>query len=418
MNMTLLLSLTAIILVVAVHYAVRRHRLSGLNPAFAAENIISTMNDLFILIDPKRIIVSVNKSLTDLLGYAKEELTGMPINMLFPMTKLEGPSDIIESRTAKIKVYMSNELRNRETYFVARDGTLIPVAVSFSTLRGKKGEIAGHVCIANDISERKKYEEELRTAKEKAEVANQAKSEFLSNMSHEIRTPMNAVIGFAGLLRETNIDGVQREYIDMICSSGELLVSLINDILDISKIEARQITLETIEFDLRTVVDGVVRMARQMLSGKDVTLSLSYGGGVPEILWGDPLRIRQVLLNLLNNAVKFTHKGSIDVSVRRVPPKDTSEDAAGAEENGCATIKIAVRDTGIGIPVKKQTDIFRPFVQADASTTRKYGGTGLGLGIAKALVEMMGGNISLVSEEGRGSEFSFCMRLAERKDAV
>ena len=414
MNNTALLSLVAIILSAAVLYAVRRHRLSSLNPAFAAENIISTMNDLFILIDPGRVIVSVNKSVTDLLGYTRDELTGMPIKMLFPVTKLESSSDIVESRTAKIKVYMAHELRNRETCFVTREGRLIPVAVSFSTLRGKNGEIAGYVCIANDISERKKYEEELRTAKEKAEVANQAKSEFLSNMSHEIRTPMNAVIGFAGLLRETNVDNVQREYIDTICSSGELLVSLIKDILDISKIEARQLTLESIELNLRHVVDGAVKMARQMLSGKDVRLTLSYGIGVPEILWGDPLRIRQVLLNLLNNAVKFTHQGSIDVSVRRMPSKD----ASAAEENECANIEISVRDTGIGIPVKKQADIFKPFVQADASTTRKYGGTGLGLGIAKALIEMMGGSISLVSEEGRGSEFSVCLRLAKQKEAV
>jgi PAS domain S-box-containing protein len=410
LNIFAVLSLAAcavlILIAGVIAYSIRRRRLLDLDPALAAENIISTMNDLFILIDPDRTIVSVNKALTDLLGYARHELTGMPFTMLFPMTKIEHPSDIIESRTAKIKVYMAHELRNRETYLVTKENASIPVAVSFSTLWGKRGDIAGYVCIAHDISERKKGEEDLRAAKDKAEVASKAKSEFLSTMSHEIRTPMNAVIGFAGLLRDTDLRDVQKEYVDMICSSGELLVALINDILDISKIEARQLTLESIEFDLDNVVNVVAKIARQMLGNRDVTLNVSYGDDVPHLLWGDPVRIRQVLLNLLNNAVKFTHQGVIDVSVRRVPENAT----AGVPG---PTIEFSVRDTGIGIPLDKQRDIFKPFVQADASTTRKYGGTGLGLGIAKALVELMGGTISLVSDEGKGSEFLFCLRLAE-----
>jgi PAS domain S-box-containing protein len=411
MNFIAFVFLSVLICSFFVIYEVRRHRLFNLNPALAAENIISTMNDLFILMGPDTVIVSVNKALTDLLGYSRNELTGIPIKMLFPMTKRTNSSEVIESRTAKINVYMAHELRNRETYFVTKDARTIPVAVSFSTLRGKKGDIAGYVCIANDISERKKNEEELRNAKENAEVASRAKSEFLSNVSHEIRTPMNAVIGFAGLLRETKLEAAQREYVEMICNSGELLVALINDILDISKIEARQLTLEIIDFDLRYLVESVVKIARQMLGRKDVRLNLLHGDDVPALLRGDPLRIRQILLNFLSNAVKFTEQGTIDVVVRRVSVPEKGLETEGQGVN----IEMAVRDTGIGIPASKQDDVFKPFVQADASMTRKYGGTGLGLGIARALAEMMGGTISLVSEEGKGSEFIFCVRLAESK---
>jgi PAS domain S-box-containing protein len=395
-----------LILSVCIVYAVRRHRLFNLDPALAADNIISTMNDLFILMDPGRKIVSVNKALTDLLGYPKNELIGIPINMLFPVVKPEGPSEEIESRTARIKVYLAHDMRNRETYFVTQDARTIPVAVSFSTLRGKKGEIAGYVCIAHDISDRIKYEEELRDAMEKAEVANKAKSEFLSNMSHEIRTPMNAVIGFSGLLRDTKLDRLQQQYVDMICSSGDLLVALINDILDISKIEARRLTLECIDLNLEDLLLGSMKIARQNLAGKNVGLKLQYGDEVPKSFRGDPTRIRQVFLNLLNNAIKFTHHGKIDVIVLCCDEKNKPELPGGR------TVKISVKDTGIGIPPDKQRVIFKPFVQADASTTRRYGGTGLGLSIASALVDLMGGALNVVSEEGKGSEFTFSIPLA------
>ena len=407
------LSLSACIVALIVgRIVIRRHQLFALNPAFAAANILSTMNDLFVLIDPGRKIVSVNKALCDLLGWEKGELVGMPISSLFSTYTNPQEMRTAETRTEKIKVLLDNDIRNREALFVAKDGRTIPVAVSFSALRDRQQTIAGYVCIAHDISERKKYEDELRRAKEQAEIASTAKSEFLSNMSHEIRTPMNAVIGFSELLRDTNLDVQQKEYVDTICTSGELLISLINDILDISKIEAKYVTLEHIDFDLAYLVESVIKMVRQKLVKKDVDLNLVMAGDMPRNFCGDPTRIRQIFLNLVTNAVKFTERGEVTVSI------DLAQHADARLDNALFLVRVTVRDTGIGIPSDRLGDIFENFVQVDASTTRKYGGTGLGLGIAKALVEMMGGTLTVSSELGKGSEFIFTLLLAPGKAAA
>lgn len=393
-------------------YAVHRRRLSRLNPAFAADNIISTMNDLFVLIDSQRIIVLVNKALCDRLGYLEHELVGTPISMLFSRQIATDASQVSQSRTAKVMTYVDNDIKNRETLFIRKDGTSIPVVVSFSALKEKDGHVAGYVCIAHDISDRKAYEEELRVAKERAEVANKAKSEFLANISHEIRTPMNAVIGFGGLLRETKLDEQQQQYVDIICSGGELLLSLISDVLDISKIEAKHLLLESVDFDLKTLVEDTLRMVRRTLENKNVALHFDYEPGAPYLFKGDPTRIRQVFLNLLNNAVTFTEHGEIRVTVRG----DSREARDRCDEDGKKTIRISVKDTGIGIPEEHLEDIFEMFVQVDSSINRRYGGTGLGLGIARALIGMMGGTISVASVLNKGSEFTFTMRLTEGKD--
>jgi PAS domain S-box-containing protein len=390
-----------------VFYSIRRHWLFALNPAFAAENIISTMNDLFILIDPGRTIVSVNKALCDRLGWEKADLVGLPISSLFPVRMVADGTRISESRTEKIKVYLENDVRNREAYLMTAAGMDIPVAVSFSALREKKGQIAGYVCIAHDISERKKYEEELRRAKEQAEVASKAKSEFLSNMSHEIRTPMNAVVGFGNLLRDTKLDAQQKDFVDTICGSGELLLSLVNDILDISKIEAKYMTLESVDFDLEHLVESTVKMVRGKLIKKNIELTFAFNTALSNTYKGDPTRIRQILLNLIDNAVKFTERGAVTVTVAPVLEEGPGEN----DGSGKKTVSVSVKDTGIGIPPDRIGDIFETFVQVDASITRKYGGTGLGLGIAKAFIEMMGGRIFVRSEVGKGSEFVFTLRL-------
>jgi PAS domain S-box-containing protein len=392
-------------------YALHKRGLSKLNPAFAADNIISTMNDLFVLIDSQRIIVLANKALCDRLGYLEHELVGTPISMLFSRQIETDASQVSQSRTAKVMTYVNNDIKNRETLFIRKDGTSIPVVVSFSALKEKDGGVAGYVCIAHDISDRKAYEGELRVAKERAEVANKAKSEFLANISHEIRTPMNAVIGFSGLLRETELDEQQQQYVDIICSGGELLLSLISDVLDISKIEAKHMLLETVDFDLKTLVEDTLRMVRRKLENKDVALHFDYDPCTPFFFKGDPTRIRQVFLNLLNNAATFTERGEIRVTVG----VDSCEPGARCDKDGKKTIRVSVKDTGIGIPEEHLEDIFETFVQVDASINRKYGGTGLGLGIARALIEMMGGSISVVSALNRGSEFTFTMRLAEGK---
>jgi signal transduction histidine kinase/ActR/RegA family two-component response regulator len=235
----------------------------------------------------------------------------------------------------------------------------------------------------------------LSTMKDHAETATRAKSEFLSNMSHEIRTPMNAVVGFGDLLKQTKLDNVQKDYVETICSSGELLLSLINDILDISKIESQKTTLEDIDFDLKSLANNIIKILRRKALDKKIDLNIVYPEKVPRYFKGDPTRIGQIFLNLLSNAIKFTHEGSVTVTVREINAPDAEKTA----------LEMSIKDTGIGISKENHRVIFDAFAQVDASITRKYGGTGLGLTITRALVQMMGGTIRVESEEGKGSEF-------------
>ena len=283
-----------------------------------------------------------------------------------------------------------------------KDGSLFPALYVFNILKDEHGRSMGFASVSIDLTERKKVEEDLLLAKERAESATKAKSQFLANMSHEIRTPMNAVIGLTGLLLSTPINSEQRDYIETIRSSGDSLLAVISDILDFSKIEGGMLELESEPFDMQRVLEDSVNMVSSPARDKGIGLSFSLEPGVPSQILGDQARLKQILVNLLGNAVKFTEKGEISVTV--------SASRASPKMGGLEEIMFAVKDTGIGISKDHMGRLFQSFSQADPSTTRKYGGTGLGLVISKNLAERMGGRIWAESEPGKGSVFYFTIK--------
>jgi two-component system sensor histidine kinase/response regulator len=292
----------------------------------------------------------------------------------------------------------------REFRLARRDGDTRWVLMQSSPIRDARGQTTGHVVTFEDVTERKRAEENLRVAKESAEAAARAKSEFLANMSHEIRTPMNGVIGMTGLLLDTRMTSEQREYAETVRDSAETLLAIINDILDFSKIEARKLTFEQRDFDLRQIVEGTLDMLAARAQGKGLELcSAGMPDRVPRWLRGDSGRLRQILTNLLGNAVKFTNTGEVDLHVTTV--HESARDAV---------IRFEVRDTGVGIRPEIKAKLFHAFTQADSSTTRQFGGTGLGLAISKQLVELMDGEIGVESTPGEGSRFWFTARFEKQ----
>ena len=342
------------------------------------------------VLDGRRSIRSVNPAFETLFGYSAAEVTGAAIDGLIVPEAHRSESSDLEARARGGEIVRVEVERRR------KDGRHIQVRLSAAAV--KAADEGALVALYEDIGDRKAAEQAMRAARDLAERVARARSVFLANMSHEIRTPMNAVLGFVELVLDTELAPEQRRALELVRSSSEALLTILNDILDYSKIEAEHLELETIPFDLPKVVHATATLLAVRAREKHLELTVDVPPDVPHLVRGDPTRVRQVLMNLIGNAIKFTEEGEVDVS------------AAVAGHHGDRTsVRFRVRDTGIGISEPQLATIFDEFTQADASMTRRYGGTGLGLAISRRLVALMGGALTVTSEVGRGSEFSFTL---------
>ena len=359
--------------------------------------ITDNMADGLFVQDAQGRIDFWNPALTRLLGFNASRLQGaIAHDLIHAHGEHEAPLPIdacpIRTRTLRGEIYSSEE-----EYFHTQDHGAIPVQVTSAPIV-RDGRIVGSVTVFRDISARREMEAAREEARLTAERSMRAKSEFLANMSHEIRTPLNGVLGMLGLVLETPLTPEQREYIEIAHRSGEMLLGLLNDILDVSKVEAGRIELEHIEFDLTALIEHAGKLLSAQAHTKGLELSVFVDPDLPRRVYGDPLRLRQIIINLLGNAIKFTEEG--EVVVRALPSGE-----------GCDSVRMAVVDTGIGIAPEAQEHIFEAFTQADGSTTRRYGGTGLGLTLSRKLVELMGGRLAVNSQPGQGSTFWFDVTL-------
>jgi PAS domain S-box-containing protein len=365
---------------------------------FYTRSLIESSIDALMTTDPAGIITDANKQMEALTGCTRDELIGAPFKNCF--------TDPERAEAGIRQVLSGGKVTDYELTARARDGKETVVSYNATTFHDRYRKLQGVFAAARDVTERKRIEGklqennlEMERAKTAAETANLAKSDFLTAMSHEIRTPMNAILGMADMLWESQLDADQMHYVEVFRRAGSSLLLLINDILDLSKIEAGHLDLESVEFDLEEVVDQAIELTAVKARAKGILLLFRLVPGLTTALIGDASRLKQILINLLGNAVKFTESGEVMLTVEN------------HESGKSGEIEFSVSDTGVGIPAGKLETIFDDFTQADASTTRKYGGTGLGLGISRRLVESMKGSLTAASSLGEGSTFRFNARF-------
>ncbi|MCK6388636.1 MAG: response regulator, partial [Zoogloea sp.] len=358
--------------------------------AARSKAILRTMRDGLVQVDSTGTIINVNDALSEIFGYDEGELVGQPVRILLPSDDGADPG-----RPIPIEMYRRVELMGRR-----KSGELFPLEIIVNQMVDDDGSV--FIGVVRDIVEQRRIQAELTDALAEAQVATQAKSAFLANMSHEIRTPIGAIIGFSGIALRKDYPEEARVAFRKINSAGKSLLALINDILDISKIEAGKLELEHAEFELHDVLRHVDMLLGSTARNKALELVIGLSPAVPARLVGDAYRLGQILINLVGNAIKFTDHGSVTLLIDSV-----EVDHAGA----AARLRFSVTDTGIGMTPAEQSRVFGAFSQADSSTTRRFGGSGLGLAITRQLVDRMGGQLSVSSEPGRGSEFSFVARF-------
>jgi PAS domain S-box-containing protein len=371
-----------------------------------SRSLIEASLDPLITINSDGKITDMNQALSSITGITREKIKGTDFFDYF--------TDPAKAREIYKEVFSKGYVVDFPLTIRHKDGKLTDVLFNGSVYKDDRGNVLGVVIVARDITRRKKFENELIEARRNAEKARQtaeeavkAKQQFLSNMSHEIRTPLNAIIGFTKVLLKTDMQEKQKEYLNAIKISGDALIVLINDILDLAKVEAGKMKFEQIPFKLANSVHAMLHLFENKMHEKNLELVKDYDTNIPEVIVGDPVRLHQIILNLVSNAVKFTHKGKIIVSVRLLHQDEKK-----------VKIEFAVTDTGIGIPAAKLDSIFDNFQQASSGTARVYGGTGLGLAIVKQLVTSQGGSISVKSKEGEGSTFSFVLGFKKTREKV
>lgn len=373
-------------------YRRREHEHSREIRRFSAA--IQQSHSAVIIANLERVIEYVNDGCTAITGYTRAELIGQPTRLLLPEDASEAQRDELHRRLLAGERWVGEKQMRR------RNGEIFTTRAAFSPVRGPDGRINSLVAVIEDITDLKRSENDLRVARDQAEAADRAKGEFLAMMSHELRTPLNGIIGFATLLQDTPLSSEQRDYVETVRKSGEALLTLTNELLDYSRIDAGRMQLDPQACSPRQIVEEAVELLSTRAAEKHLELLVTISPRVPAHVLADPGRLRQVLVNLIANAIKFTPAGEVEIELAAVPSPSAIGDPL-------VRLDFIVRDTGIGIAPENQGRLFQPFSQVDASSTRKHGGAGLGLAISRSLVRLMDGEIEVSSAAGAGAEFRF-----------